>query len=61
MILVSQVSRLVKNYNIGIYSDTINVINVKCCMVVLLFELYLFIPLSVTVAIFQRHSDVEYF
>ena len=42
---------LVENFNIGIYSNTINVIVVKLCMLVLLIELYLFIPLSVTVTL----------
>ena len=37
-----------KNFNIAIFSDTINVINVKLCMMVLLIVPYLFIPLSVT-------------
>ena len=36
MFFISQVSGLVKNFNVGIYSDTIYVINVKLCMVVLL-------------------------
>ena len=45
MFLVSQVSGLVENLNIGIYSDTINV---NLCMMILLIELYQFIPLSVT-------------
>ena len=54
-------SRIVGNFNIGIYSDTINVINVKLCMMVLLSELYLFIPLSTTVTILQDHSSVELF
>ena len=36
-----------KNFNAVIFSDTINVINVKLCMMVLLSELYLFISLSV--------------
>ena len=49
---VGQVSGLVKNINIGIYSDTINMINVKLCMMVPLIELYLFMPLSVTLTIF---------
>ena len=40
---VSQVFGLVENFNIGIYSDTINVTNVKLCLMVLLIELYLFI------------------
>ena len=54
MFLVGQVSGLVKNFNMGIYSDTINVIDIKLCMVVLLFKLYLFIPLSVIFTIFSR-------
>ena len=43
-------SGLVENYNIRTYSDTINMINVKLCMlfVFLLTELYQFLPLSVT-------------
>ena len=36
MCLVSRVSGLVKNISTGIFSDTINAINVKLCMVVLL-------------------------
>ena len=44
MLLVSQVSGLVENFEIGIFSDSINAINVKLCMVVLLIELYLFTP-----------------
>ena len=49
----------VENFNVGIYSDTIKVINVNLCMMVLLIELYLFIPLSVTLTIFQGHSNVK--
>ena len=56
---VGQVPRLVINYYIAIYSDTINMIDVKLCMMVLLIELYLFIPLSMTLTIFQGHSNVE--
>ena len=52
MFLVGQVSWLVKNFHIGIYSDTVNVINVKLCVMALLTELNLFIPLSVTLTIF---------
>ena len=44
MFIVSQVSGLVENFEIGIFSDSINAINVKLCMVVLLIELYLFTP-----------------
>ena len=61
MFFVSQVSGLVENLNIAIYSDNINVINIKLCMLVLLTELYLFIPLSVTLTIFQDHRNVEQF
>ena len=50
MFWLGQVPGLVKNFNTGIFSDTINVIKVKLCvmLLVLLIELYLFIPLSVT-------------
>ena len=61
MILIGQVSGLVRNFNIGIYLDTINVINVKLCVMAVLFQFYLFIPLSVILTIFQGHSNVEQF
>ena len=61
MFFVGPVPRLFENVNIGIHSDTINVINVKLCMMVLLTELYLFIPLSVTLTVFQGRSNVEQF
>ena len=48
MFLVGQVPGLVENFNIGTYSDTINVMKVKLCMIALFIELYLFLPLSVT-------------
>ena len=35
MFLVGQVSGLVENFNIGVFSDTLNVINVKLCVMVL--------------------------
>ena len=50
---------LVENFNFGIYSDIIIVVNVNLCMMVLLIEVYLFIPLSVTLTIFQGHSNVK--
>ena len=59
MLLVGQVSGLFENFNIGIFSDTLNMINVKLCLMVLLNELYLFIPLSMTLTIFESHSNVE--
>ena len=61
MFFMGQVPGLVKNFNIEIYSDTINVINVKFCMMVLLIEPFLFIPLSVTLTVFQGHSKVKQF
>ena len=54
-------SWLLENINIGIYPDTTTVINLKLCMIVLVIELYLFIPLSVTFAIVQGHSNFEQF
>ena len=39
-----------------IFLDTINVINVKVWMMILLIEHYLVIPLPVTLTIFQDHS-----
>ena len=58
---VDQVSWLVENFNIGIYLDTMNVVNVKLCLMVLLIELYLFISLLVTLTIFQGHCNVKQF
>ena len=52
---------LVENFNIKIYSDTINVINVRVCIVNLVTELYLSTPLSVTFTIFQGHDNFEQF
>ena len=63
MLYASQVSWLVENFNIRIYSDTINMtkvysdtinmtnVKIKICMMVLLIELYLFVPLSVALTI----------
>ena len=44
---------LCENFNIEIYSDAMNVINVRLCMMVLLIELYPDIPLSVTLIVFR--------
>ena len=55
--LVGQVSELVESFNIGIFSDIINVINIEFRMVVLLIGLDLLIPLSVTVTILQGHKQ----
>ena len=56
MFFVDKVSWLVENLNIGIYSDIINAINFKLREMVLLIELYQFIPLSVTFTIVQGHG-----
>ena len=61
MVFFGQVSGLVKNFNIGICSDTIHVINLKLCMVVLFIEFNLFTALSVTLTMFQGHSNVKQF
>ena len=50
-----------KNLKIAIFLDTVNMINVKLGMVVVLTELYPFIPLSVTLIVFQGHSSVKQF
>ena len=60
MFLVSHVSGLVEMLTFG-FSHTVSVIKVKLCMVVLLIGLYLFIPPSVTVTIFQGHRNLEQF
>ena len=46
-----------KNFVVAIFSDTIHVINIKLYMMLLLTELYLFIPLLVTLIIFEGHSS----
>ena len=60
MFLISQVSGPVENVNVSIFSDTITVINVKLCVMVLHIALYLLITLSVTLT-FQGHSTVRQF
>ena len=61
MFLVDQMSGFVEN--IGIFSllHTINVINVKLCIMVLLIWLYLFHYTLVTLTLFQGHSSVKQF
>ena len=50
-----------KNMNVAIFSDTMNIIKVKVCMMVVLIELYPFIPPLMTLTIFQGHRSVEQF
>ena len=52
------VSTYDQNFN-TIFSNTINVINVKLCLMVVFIELYPFIPLSVTLIVF--HSSFKQF
>ena len=61
MFLVGQVSGLIQNFNWRIFSDSRNVINVKFCQMVLHIEVYLFIDFSMTLSLFQGHSNVKYF
>ena len=58
MFLVGQVSGIVENFNTGIFPDTVNVINVKLCMTVVLIELYLFIPFSKIFTILTGYRNV---
>ena len=44
--LASQVSICGKTFNIVIFLDTINILNVKLCIMVVFIELYQFIPLA---------------
>ena len=41
----SQLSTHGKNFNVAIFLDTVNMVNVKLCMMVVLTELYPFMPL----------------
>ena len=50
-----------KNFNVAIFSDTLNMINVRLCMIIVLIEFYPFIPLSATLILFQDHSSVKQF
>ena len=40
-----------QNFKVAVFSDTIKMINVKLCMMVVLTELYPFKPLSVTLIV----------
>ena len=51
----------VKNINAAIFSDTVNVINVKHCIMVLRIELYLFTPLSVPWSYFKVTAESNSF
>ena len=51
--------RMWQNFNVAIFSDSINVINAKLCMMIVLIELCPFIPLSTTFVVFQGYSRVK--
>ena len=44
---------------IAIFSDNINMTNVKFCLMVVLIESYPFIPLSVTLIVVHGHSSAK--
>ena len=48
-----------QKFYIVIFLDTINVIKVPLCMMVLLVGLYLSIPLSVTVTVYVKVTEVS--
>ena len=52
---------MAKNFKAAIFLDTLDMINVKLCMMVVLFELYPFISLSVTLIVIKVHSSVKEF
>ena len=52
---------MAKTFRFAIFSDTVNMINVKLCMMVVLIDLYSFIPLSGTLSLFLGHSSVKQF
>ena len=51
----------VANFNVAIPWDAANMINVKVCIMVVLTELYPFIPFSLTLIVCQGHSLVAWF
>lgn len=55
------VSRYVKNFNVAIFPDFVNVVHVKLCRMAVLIKLYLSVSLSVTLILFQGHSSVDSF
>ena len=56
-----QIFRMWRNFSVVIFFDTINMITVKVCMMVALIKLYPFIPLSVTLIVFQGHNSGKQF
>ena len=50
-----------KNFYVVIFSDTINLINVTLCMMAVFIDLCPFIPLSLTLIVFQGHGSAKQF
>ena len=64
MIIVTPVGRVsdcVENFDVPFFWVTIDVVDLKLYLVVVLVELYLFMSLSVTLAICEGHSSVKQF
>ena len=59
--LAKQFSICCKNFNVAIFSDNINLIHNKLCMIVVLTEISPFISLLVTLIVFQGHRVVKQF
>ena len=57
--LLAECSSVAKNFNVAIFLDTM--INVKLCMMVVLIELYQYIPLLVILTVFPGHISVKQF
>ena len=49
---------MLKMFNVSFFSDTINGMNAKQCMLLLLMDFYLFVLLSVTVTKVIVESDL---
>ena len=59
--LLAKCLYVLTNFNIAIFLDTLNVINVKLCLMVELIELYPFIPFLVTLIVSQGHRALNSF
>ena len=50
-----------KNFNLANVLDTINIINDKLCIMLLLTKLYPYTPVSMTLSVFQGHTIIRQF
>ena len=60
MFLVGELSGLFRTVTFGVFSNSTLVIKVKVCMIILLINLYLFMPISMTLTVFQGYSSVKH-